>query len=116
MEDPRLTTFAATPVIAVVFVLSLIQLTLYFRLRRRGLIERDRMARLLAGSLLGQALAYGFAPAVALLLTAPALVALWRMSRRVLPMAIHRRAWSGLVLVLVVVQAARMLIPGLGAS
>lgn len=109
--------FSSKLIMTTVFVLSLAQLAIYFRLRRRSLIERDRVARLLAGILLAQllvVLSVAKQPAAhylvpALLLTGPALAALWLLSRRISPPPIHRRAWMGIAAVLVLAQGWQMM-------
>lgn len=108
--------FGSKLVMTATLVLGMVQLALYVRLRRRGLIERDRTARLLAGILVAQVLvvlsvakqpaAHYLVPA--LLLTGPALACLYLMSRRVMPARPHDRVWLGLAVVLGLSQAAQM--------
>jgi hypothetical protein len=97
-------------------VLSLLMLAAYFRLRRRGLIEADPLARVLAGILLGQfatVLLVAKQPAPhymvpAFMLTGPAMAVLWVMSRRIFAATTHRRFWLGLAAVTVVAQGLGM--------
>lgn len=101
-------------ILSAVILASLVLLVAYFRLRRRGLMVQDRFARLAAGIMVAQVLAVlsmSHQPAArdmvpALLLTGPALAALWSLSRPLLPAHIHPRVWGGALAVPLMVQAA----------
>jgi hypothetical protein len=107
--------FGSKIIFSAAILASLAMLAAYFRLRRRGLMAQDRSARLLAGVLVAQVLvvlsvakqpaAHYMVPA--LLLTGPALVALWSLSRPLMP-RLHVRVWGGVLALLVVVQAPQM--------
>ncbi len=107
--------FSSKLVFSLAILLALGLLAAYFRLRRRGLMAQDRWARLLAGILVAQllvVLSVAKQPAAhymvpALLLTGPALAALWSLSRPLLPRH-HPRVWGGVLAVLVAVQAPQM--------
>lgn len=96
--------FVLVPVAAV----AILALSAYFRLRRRGLLQQDRFARLLALLLAVQGVAAALHswPA-ALMLAGPALAALWSLSRPLLPAPLHHRLWSGALAALLVVQAVQ---------
>lgn len=99
-----------------IFLASLVQLTAYVRMRRRGLVQQDKSARLLVGILAAQllvVLSVAKQPAAhylvpALMLTGPAMAALWSLSRPVLPPITHKRLWLGVALVLLVAQMPQM--------
>ncbi len=105
--------FGSKLIFTTVFVASLLALAGYARLRRRGLIAPEPLARLLAGMLCAQvfliliiakqAAAHYMVPA--LMLTGPELAILWVLSARVFPVRPHRRAWIGLGVVLAVISA-----------
>ena len=107
--------FSAKIIFSTVIVLSLVLLALYFRLRRRGLMAQDRSARLLVGILAAQmlvVLSVAKQPAAhymipALLLTGPALVALWSLSRPLMPSR-HTLVWGGVLALLLAVQLPQM--------
>ncbi|MDA8231044.1 MAG: hypothetical protein M0006_06875 [Magnetospirillum sp.] len=102
---------------------SLAMLVAYFRLRRRGLLERDRLARVLAGIVAGQAATVLLAARwpspqaldPALMLGGAAAAILWAMSRPILPPAAHRRLWWGVVVVALVLLLM-MLLKGTGTG
>ncbi|MGE5504415.1 MAG: hypothetical protein ACM31L_08320 [Actinomycetota bacterium] len=104
--------FGAKPLTTAVMGLSMLGLAGYFRLRRRGLIEPQPMARLLAGMVLAQLatiLITAKQPAAhyllpALMLTGPSLAALWVLSARVFPARPHRIAWAVIAVVLLAAQ------------
>jgi hypothetical protein len=104
--------FGSKPLSTVVMVLSLLVLAGYFRLRRRGLVEPQPMARLLAGFVLAQVattLITAKQPAAhyllpALMLTGPALAALWVLTARVFPAKAHGRGWAVIAVALAVAQ------------
>lgn len=108
--------FSSKLIFSAAIVAALGLLAVYFRLRRRGLMAQDRFARLLAGILAAQVLvvlsvakqpaAHYMVPA--LMLTGPALAALWSLSRPLLPGRTHTRVWGGVLAALVVVQAPQM--------
>ncbi|MDO8606520.1 MAG: hypothetical protein Q7R40_08295 [Phaeospirillum sp.] len=107
--------FGSKLIFTIVFAASLLALAGYARLRRRGLIPAEPLARLLAGILCGQvfliliiakqAAAHYMVPA--LMLTGPSLAILWVLSGKVFPVRSHRRAWIGLgvALGLITIQA-----------
>lgn len=105
--------FGSKLIFTIVFVLSLLTLAGYARLRRRGLIGRDRLARLLAGIVLAQlftvlliakqAAAHYMVPA--LMLSGPALAIIWVLSGKVFAVRAHRRAWIGVGAVLALITA-----------
>lgn len=107
--------FGSKLIFTAVFAASLAALAAYFRLRRRGLMAQDRFARLLAGILVAQVLvvlSVAKQPAAhymipALLLTGPALAALWSLTRPLMP-RLHPRVWGGVLVLLVAVQAPQM--------
>lgn len=96
-------------------VAALVVLAAYFRLRRRDLMARDRFARLLAGIVVAQVLvvlsvakqpaAHYMVPA--LMLTGPALAALWSLSRPLMPRR-HTPVWAGVLALLLVLQIPQM--------
>ena len=94
--------------------LSVWMLLAYVRLRRRGLLERDRSARLLVGIVLAQLatqLLIAKQPAPhymipAMMLTGPTLAILWRMSARLVPARRHRWAWLAMTAVMAVAGVA----------
>ena len=94
---------------------TVLLLTAYFRLRRRGLMEQDRFARLAAGIVAAQVLvvlSVAKQPAAhylmpALVLTGPLLAALWSLSRPLMP-HIHTRFWGTVLVVLVALQIPQM--------
>ncbi|HLO77475.1 MAG TPA: hypothetical protein VK196_13550, partial [Magnetospirillum sp.] len=108
--------FGSKLIFSVVMVASLVMLAIYFRLRRRGLMAQDRFARLLAGMVLAQilvVLSVAKQPAAhymipALLLTGPALAALWSLSRPLIPAGRHPRVWGGVLALLLAVQVPQM--------
>ena len=97
-------------------ILSLMMLAAYFRLRRRGLLQADPLARMLAGIVLGQlasVLLVAKQPAPhymlpAIMLAGPAYAVMWAMSKRVFPELGHRRFWAGLAVVMVVTLGPAM--------
>ncbi|MBC7907116.1 MAG: hypothetical protein H7Y60_10265 [Rhodospirillaceae bacterium] len=92
---------------AAVFLASLVQMTAYVRMRRRGLVEQDKFARLLVGILAAQILAVLTQyPVPASLLTGPAITALWSLSRPTITARNHRRLWLGVALVVTVAAVA----------
>lgn len=105
--------FGSKLLFSIGFGLSLLTLAGYARLRRRGVIERQQLARLLAGMVLAQlatvlivakqSAAHYMVPA--LLLTGPELAVIWVLSAQVFPVVSHRRVWLGLGAVLIVVSA-----------
>ncbi|TAN60993.1 MAG: hypothetical protein EPN20_13115 [Magnetospirillum sp.] len=107
--------FGSKLIFSIVFFASLLSLAGYARLRRRGLIRPEPLARLLAGILCAQvfliliiakqAAAHYMVPA--LMLTGPSLAILWVLSGKVFPVRPHRRVWIGLgmALGLITVQA-----------
>lgn len=99
------------PTLAAAVVLSGLMLAAYFRLRRRGLMERDRTVRLLPPLLLLQAaaLALGEEP-LAALLALPALAVVLEASRPLLPAELHGRLWTRLLLALAAAQALSLAI------
>lgn len=98
------------------FALSLVMLAAYFRLRRRGLLPADPLARLLAGIVVAQGLvvlSVAKQPAAhymipALVLTGPQLAILYVMSRRLIPAKAHWRAWATVAAVILVAQTPQM--------
>lgn len=108
--------FGSKLIFSVVIAAALALLALYVRLRRRGLMAQDRWARLLVGILIAQllvVLSVAKQPAAhymipALLLTGPALVALWSLSRPLLPARNHVRLWAGIVAALMLLQLPQM--------
>ncbi|MGE5515887.1 MAG: hypothetical protein ACM31D_08685 [Bacteroidota bacterium] len=108
--------FGSKLIFSAVILASLALLAAYFRLRRRGLMAQDRFARLAFGILLAQVLvvlsvakqpaAHYMVPA--LLLSGPALVALWSLSRPLLSAHAHLRLWGGVLALLLVLQAPQM--------
>jgi hypothetical protein len=108
--------FSSKLFFTIVFLASLVQLAAYARMRRRGLIEQDKSARLLLGIVAAQVLvvlsvakqpaAHYLVPA--LILTGPAMAVLWGLSRPVLRQKVHKRLWLGVALVLLVAQAPQM--------
>lgn len=105
--------FGSKIIFTVVIVLSLFALAGYVRLRRRGLIEADKLAGLLAGMVAAEVLtilAVAKQPAAhylvpALLLTGPSLAILFVLSGKVFPPRPHLRVWSALGLVLILISA-----------
>lgn len=107
--------FSSKLIFSAAIVAGLVLLVLYFRLRRRDLMARDRFARLLTGIMLAQVLvvlsvakqpaAHYMVPA--LLLTGPALAALWSLSRPLAPRR-HLAVWGGVLALLLVVQVPQM--------
>lgn len=101
--------FGSKLLFTVVLAASLLALAGYARLRRRGLVPADPLARLLAGMVLAQlatvlivakqSAAHYMVPAV--LLTGPELAILFHLSTKVFPAAAHRRVWAVLAVVLV---------------
>lgn len=87
-------------------------LAAYVRMRRRGLMERDRRARLLAGILAAQALVAaataGRDPMPALLLAGPALALLWPMTLRLGDIRLRRRLWLAGMVMLAAVRLAHL--------
>lgn len=92
---------ALAPPVAVV-------LAAYVRMRRRGLMQRDRRARLLAAmaaaQLLVVALSGGRSLMPALLLGGPMLALLWPMTRPLAAPRTHRRLWLAALAGLAVVR------------
>jgi len=96
--------FGSKLIFTAVFVASLLALAGYARLRRRGLLAAEPLARLLAGILCAQAFliliiakqaaAHYMVPA--LMLTGPSLAILWVLSAKVFPVRSHGRVWLGL--------------------
>ncbi|RAU20917.1 hypothetical protein CU669_15920 [Paramagnetospirillum kuznetsovii] len=92
---------ADNPLFAVILAASLMALMGYFRLRRRGLIAAQPLARLLTGMVAAQlalaVLVGGRRDEVDLLpaqiLCGPSLAALWSLSALVFPPPDHRRFW-----------------------
>lgn len=105
--------FASKLIFSAVFLAGLAALAVYFRLRRRGLVEADPFARLLAGILLAQlatvvliakqSAAHYIVPAV--MMTGPAMAALWVLTARMFPHRGHWRGWLAVAVLLVVLQA-----------
>lgn len=99
---------AAPFVLVPVWAASLLALSAYFRLRRRGLMQQDRFARLLALVLAVQGVTAALHHwSAALALAGPAVAALWSLSRPLLPAPLHRRIWAGALGVLLVIQAVQ---------
>jgi hypothetical protein len=108
--------FASKLIFSATILGGLALLVAYFRLRRRGLMEQDKFARLLVGILLAQVLvvlsvakqpaAHYMVPA--LMLTGPALAALWSLSRPLMRPPAHKRLWLGIGAALVLVQTPQM--------
>ena len=104
--------FGSKLIFSSVFVLSLLTLAGYARLRRRALIAAEPLARLLAGILCAQmfliliiakqAAAHYMVPA--LMLTGPSLAILWVLSGKVFPVRPHRRVWTVLGVVLAAIS------------
>ncbi len=100
--------FGSKLIFTVVLVASLVALAGYVRLRRRGLIAAEPLARLLGGLLCAQVLtvlltakqsaAHYMVPA--LMLTGAELAILFVLSARVFSASAHVRAWGGLAVVL----------------
>lgn len=108
---PAGTTPAAPFVLVPVGVVAILALSAYFRLRRRALMQQDRFARLLALLLTVQGVAAMLHQwPTALLLSGPALAALWSLSRPLLPPPLHRRVWTGALAVLLMAQAASSMV------
>ncbi|MBC7950256.1 MAG: hypothetical protein H7Z12_00360 [Rhodospirillaceae bacterium] len=108
--------FSSKLIFSAVILASLVQLAAYVRMRRRGLVAQDKFARLLVGILAAQfliVLSVAKQPAAhylvpALLLTGPAMAALWSLSRAAMPARTHCRLWLGVAVVLTVAQAPQM--------
>lgn len=108
--------FSSKLIFTAVFLASLVQLVAYVRMRRRGLVAQNKFARLLVGILAAQlliVLSVAKQPAAhylvpALLLSGPAMVALWSLSRSVMLPRNHNRLWLGVAIVLTVAQAPQM--------
>lgn len=106
--------FASKLLMTGAFVAGWVALAGYFRLRRRGLVAADPLARLLAGMLLAQLLtvvltakqpaAHYLVPA--LMLTGPILAVLWVMSARVFSALGHARFWAAAAVVLLALQGS----------
>lgn len=107
--------FASKLIFSATILATLGLLAAYFRLRRRGLMAQDRFARLAVGIVAAQVLvvlsvakqpaAHYMVPA--LMLTGPALAALWSLSRPLLPRH-HARVWGGVLAALVALQVPQM--------
>jgi hypothetical protein len=101
----------AWAIILVVDLPIIVLLAAYVRLRRRGLMARDRRARLLTGILAAQALILvaggGRHLLPALLLAGPALAMLWPMSRCIGATGLHHRLWLAGLVVLTVIRLAQ---------
>jgi len=108
--------FSSKLIFTLTFVAALVQMVAYVRMRRRGLVPQDKSARLLVGILAAQllvVLSVAKQPAAhylipALLLTGPALAALWSLSRAGMSPRTHTRLWLGVAVVLLVAQAPQM--------
>lgn len=99
---------AAPFVLVPVWAASLLALSVYFRLRRRGLMQQDRFARLMALVLAVQGVAVALHQwTTALVMAGTALAALWSLSRPLLPMSLHHRIWIGVLVVLLGVQSVQ---------
>ncbi|WP_245644308.1 hypothetical protein [Magnetospirillum moscoviense] len=93
--------FASKLIFTGTLLAMLVLLVGYFRLRRRGLLPRNRMARLAAGLVLAQVatvLMIAKQPAAhylipALMLTGPTLAAAWSLSSPLMTPAAHHRLW-----------------------
>lgn len=95
-------------VLVIVDVPIVVLLGAYVRMRRRGLMARDRRARLATGILAAQALVVAAGAGVpALLLAGPALALLWPMSRCLGDARLHRRLWLAGLAVLAVTRLAQ---------
>lgn len=111
--DAALALLARQPLLAVTLSASLLALAGYARLRRRGLLAPEPLARLLAGIVLAQAagvLLVGGRRDEAdllpgLMLVGPAWACLWRLGTPVFPAAGRRRFWRGAGLVATVLAA-----------
>ncbi|CAA7620342.1 conserved membrane hypothetical protein [Magnetospirillum sp. LM-5] len=103
--------FSGKWLFTLVIVVALALLVFYFRLRRRGLLGRDRMARLAAGLVLAQVatvVMIAKQPAShymipALMLTGPTLVTVWSLSRPLMGETAFRRLWLAVPMVLAVI-------------
>jgi hypothetical protein len=103
--------FSSKLLFSLAILATLYLLAVYFRLRRRGLLPRNRMARLAAGLVLAQVatvMMVAKQPAAhylipALMLTGPTLAAAWSLSAPVLSPAAHRRLWLAVPLLLAAV-------------
>ncbi|CAA7613962.1 conserved membrane hypothetical protein [Magnetospirillum sp. UT-4] len=101
--------FSSKLILSATLLAAAAVLVLYVRLRRRGLMEADPLARVLAGLALAavstfvmvakQPAAHYLVPA--LMLTGPMLAALWGLTRTLAPARGHGRAWSAVAAVLV---------------
>ncbi|MBX9635618.1 MAG: hypothetical protein K2X44_11610, partial [Magnetospirillum sp.] len=108
--------FASKLIFSAVILASLVQLIAYVRMRRRGLVPQDKFARLLVGLLAAQVLivlSVAKQPAAhylipALLLSGPAMAALWSLSRPAMSPRNHLRLWLGVAFILTVAQAPQM--------
>jgi hypothetical protein len=108
--------FSSKLIFSAAILASVAMLVIYFRLRRRGLMAQDRAARLVLGIVIAQVLvvlSVAKQPAAhymipALLLTGPALAALWSLSRPLMGGRAHLRLWGGALAVLVAMQAPQM--------
>lgn len=96
--DGVIETLWGNPILALILAASILALAGYARLRRRGLIPADPLARLLAAMVLAQmaGLLMRGDLLVLLMLCGPALAVLWVMSARVFPVSGHGRFWGGI--------------------
>ncbi|MBR9972153.1 hypothetical protein [Magnetospirillum sulfuroxidans] len=94
-------------------IATLVVLVGYFRMRRRGLLAANALARLAAGMILAQIAAlflaagqaYPHGLTLALLLTGPTLAASWHITAQASTPHGHQRAWRWLALALVTATA-----------
>ncbi|MCR6630710.1 MAG: hypothetical protein NVV74_12035 [Magnetospirillum sp.] len=112
LAAPRSAT-GAKLILSATILAALALLAAYFRLRRRGLVPQDKFARLLACILVaqvpvlfGQPAAFYMAPA--LMLSGPALTALWSLSRPLMAERNHRRLWGGVLAVLALLHLPQL--------
>lgn len=101
--------FGSKIIFTVTIVAMLMVLAAYFRMRRRGVMAANPLARLAVGMILAQVLtvivvakqsaAHYLIPA--LMLTGPNLAVLWHVTAQATDPARHKRVWQGVAVILV---------------
>lgn len=101
--------FGSKIIMSAVILAQAVVLVAYARMRRRGLLPADPLARLAVGMILAQVLtvvvvakqsaAHYLIPA--LMLTGPTLAVLWHMTAQATTPLWHRRVWTGVAALLV---------------